>query len=66
MSLDILIVDDEEMLRKLEKRYIENFMKKNGISDYVIDTAEYGQQAVDKIKTKFCQADRSRVVGYQL
>lgn len=52
MSLDILIVDDEEMLRKLETRYIVNFMKKNDVSDYAIDTAEYGQQAVDKIKTK--------------
>lgn len=52
MSLDILIVDDEKMLRKLEKLYIFNFMKKYDISDYAIDTAEYGQQAIDKIKTK--------------
>jgi len=45
-TIRILVVDDDESIRKV----LVTILEENG---YIVDTAEYGQEAIEKSKTKF-------------
>jgi len=45
-TIRILVVDDDESIRKV----LATILEENG---YIVDTAEYGQEAIEKSKTKF-------------
>lgn len=52
MSIDVLVVEDEPQVCMVDKLFLKEFFRSNGISEYSISFADNGSDALSLIRDK--------------